>query len=213
MMKFIRSLISFFRPKPFKPSLQKQGIAIVEFYPNSDNHFIVGAGGSGGSEGKTGTVLIGGPGSPNAYTSIPEEVPKRGHTCDAPTHLGSFKEFSTLTDPMAHGDLIIHQASTKLLDSRLSKSSGMAAKLPKKKKLTKKQAVELNARLIVSIIMFAPVYNMTTIELQRASKIRRDRFLSLLKKLVRNGTIVRVGSGRSGDPYRYGLPKSKKDNK
>ena len=46
---------------------------------------------------------------------------------------------------------------------------------------------------------------MTKLELQKLVKIRRKTFIRLLAGLVQAGVIVRLGTGRRRDPYRYVL--------
>ena len=43
-------------------------------------------------------------------------------------------------------------------------------------------------------------------ELQKLSRIRRDRFLPVLKYLVDARFVSRAGTGRKGDPFLYRLP-------
>lgn len=75
-----------------------------------------------------------------------------------------------------------------------------------KKKLTKKQTATQNAEIMVEILKWSNPFSLRATQLQRLSRIRRERFLPLLKKLVKNGTIARIGTGQRGSPYIYGLP-------
>ena len=43
-------------------------------------------------------------------------------------------------------------------------------------------------------------------ELQKLSRIRRDRFIPVLKYLIGAGAVVRSGTGRKFDPFRFSLP-------
>ena len=79
----------------------------------------------------------------------------------------------------------------------------------KKKKQTKKQTAEANATAIIELLKWVSDSGISATQLQTASKIRRDRFLPLLKKLVKNGKIARTGTGKRGDPYRYTSGKGK----
>lgn len=48
----------------------------------------------------------------------------------------------------------------------------------------------------------------TAIELQKFSKIRRNRFLVVLKYLIENERVRRLGEGTKVSPYRYELAES-----
>lgn len=102
------------------------------------------------------------------------------------TILNSHKEFSALVDPMS---LSYHKF-------------GLVA-LKKKRHKTKKATAEANTADILDILKWVDM--LTATKLQQLSHIRRDRFLPLLKKLVKQGKIERIGGGKRGNPYFYRL--------
>lgn len=102
-----------------------------------------------------------------------------------PTILNSDQEFSTFIDPRS---LSYHKG-------------GLVPK--KKRRRTKKAIAEANAGDILEILKWSDM--LTATQLQKASSVRRDRFLPLLKKLVKQGKIKRTGSGKRGNPYFYRL--------
>ena len=113
-------------------------------------------------------------------------VPDLGPTT-AQTILNSHKEFSLLIDPVAHNAFIA---------------------TPKKKRhKTKKAAAQANTADILEILKWTTL--LTATQLQKSSRVRRDRFLPLLKKLVKQGKIERTGSGKRGNPYFYKLNRGK----
>lgn len=71
----------------------------------------------------------------------------------------------------------------------------------KSRKKTKKQTAASNASWMMEVLKWTD--SLTATQLQKVSKVRRDRFLPLLKKLVKQGKIARTGSGKRGNPYRY----------
>jgi predicted transcriptional regulator len=60
--------------------------------------------------------------------------------------------------------------------------------------------------IIVAILKAEYPQKLTKKELQLRAKIKRCRFIVLLKELLASGTVVRSQSGTRSDPYRYSLP-------
>lgn len=73
--------------------------------------------------------------------------------------------------------------------------------------LLKKGAERRNRlrELIVEVMRNVAPSKPTARQLQKLCRVRRNRFLPLLKSFVEKGVLIPCGSGTKGDPYKYVL--------
>lgn len=60
--------------------------------------------------------------------------------------------------------------------------------------------------IIVEVLKNVTPAKPTRDELQKLCKVRRTRFIPMLKSLLERGSVERTGSGTKTDPFRYRLP-------
>jgi hypothetical protein len=197
LLKLVDSLLGFFRPKPRYISPQ-HGLIITECLdiPEKPYCYSVGNGGSGDSISGPDSVGVAGNSNTDSSNSTHPGDPRGGYGCGGMGDL--IYEFPNVTPRLEIGS-----------DGSLLAYPQKGFKWGKsKKKKTKKKIATENAKSMLEILKWVPS-GLTAYRFQKASQVRRDRFLPLLKKLVKNNKISRTGSGKSGDPYRYSLPKKK----
>jgi hypothetical protein len=144
-----------------------------------------------------------------ALMGLSEQIDRDMH--NAPHHvtvenvLNEQKEFSKSIDPAAYN---LKSSDSTQVPEWIAASPAFQASYgeTKKKKLTKKQKADENTKDLLNTLNWIVPFGVNATQLQKASKIRRSVFLPLLKKLVKNGKIVRAGNGKRGSPYKYGLP-------
>lgn len=222
-LRLVKSFCDFFKPKPKKPTLSHHGIVVTEFYANPDNSYAysVGSGGSAGNDGKEAFSKCQDPEFAKIHSDLfkmkSEDAKKTMETFKSSGSAGEAGSSNTTSSNDTYpGDFkdVDDQMSvnaTCTVPIILSKELVNVCDytLKPKKKLTKKQIEKQNAEIMVEILKWATPFSLRATQLQKASRIRRERFLPLLKKLVKNGKIARIGTGQRGQPYYYGLPQNK----
>ncbi|OQW48545.1 MAG: hypothetical protein A4S09_13670 [Proteobacteria bacterium SG_bin7] len=63
-------------------------------------------------------------------------------------------------------------------------------------------------RIVAAILHLAHPLSPTRDQLQKLSRIRRKRFIQVLRYLVDTGTVIRTGEGTKESPFRYRLSSS-----
>lgn len=63
-------------------------------------------------------------------------------------------------------------------------------------------------RIVLAILHIARPHCPTRDQLQKLTKIRRKRFIEVLRYLMYTRSVVRFGQGTKEDPFRYRLPSS-----
>lgn len=63
-------------------------------------------------------------------------------------------------------------------------------------------------RIVLAILHLASPHCPTRDQLQKLTRIRRKRFIEVLRYLMHTRSVVRSGQGTKEDPFRYRLPSS-----
>lgn len=63
-------------------------------------------------------------------------------------------------------------------------------------------------RIILAMLHLARPYFPTRDQLQKLTRIRRKRFIEVLRYLMYTRSVIRSGQGTKEDPFRYRLPSS-----
>ena len=70
-----------------------------------------------------------------------------------------------------------------------------------------KEKRDSHLSLIIESLRYLGDLGPTQKELQRYTRLRRKRFIELMKYLIFTGDVTRIGRGTKGQPFRYYLGK------
>ncbi len=69
-----------------------------------------------------------------------------------------------------------------------------------------KERYDSHFHIVMAILDLARPGSPTRDQLQVLARIRRKRFIAVLKYLVDTGAVIKFGQGTKEDPFRYQLP-------
>lgn len=71
-----------------------------------------------------------------------------------------------------------------------------------------KERYDSHFHIVMAILELARPGSPTRDQLQKLTRIRRKRFIAVLRYLVETGSVIKFGQGTKQDPFRYRLPSS-----